>query len=178
MRGLRFALAILVASAIPLLAATPAHAALVGKDCEASGPLKSTGKIYNPKTVNKVTLPLKDDVAWKGSVKSPAGRRNIAGAVKVKLPWPLPRVTIGSWGKPSDSHENSGVYHYDFPSVMGGFDIPLYGAHSEPGVVCTGLVTVHFKGGGFGNPALIGTFVLLIISGVGLFIAFRPKVGP
>ena len=68
------------------------------------GTVQSTGRTYDPKTVDKVTLPLKDNVAWKGSVTSPAGTVPIAGAVRVKLPWPLPKVNIGTWGKRSDVH--------------------------------------------------------------------------
>lgn len=174
MRGLRLAAAALLAVVIPLLGATPAYGSLTGP-CTASGTVKSTGVSYDPKTVNKVTIPRKDDVAWKGAVNSAAGRRSIKGNVRVKLPWPLPKVTIDSWGKQSDTHSNSGTYHYDFPSVLAGFDIPLTGAHAEPGVACAGAVIVRFKGGGFSNPAVIGTFVLTIISGVALIISFRPK---
>ena len=96
---------------------------------------------------------------------------------QVKLPWPLPKVEIGSWGKPSDAHSNSGVYHYDLPSALAGYDIPLVGAHTERGVVCGGAVIIRFKGGGFGNPALIGALVLLVVSGVGLVVSFKPKFG-
>ena len=67
------------------------------------------------------------------------------------------------------------MYSYDFPSALEGFDIPLTGAHTEPGVVCTGAVIVRFEGGAFGNPALIGTFLLMFVSGVGLVVSFRPK---
>lgn len=174
MKVLRLATATLVALAVPLLCAAPAQAALSGP-CTASGTLKSTGVDYDARIVNNVTIPLKDDVAWKGGVSSPSGKRPISGQVRVKLPWPLPKVTIGSWGKSSDTHENAGTYHYDFPSVLGGYDIPLSGAHTEPGVICGGKVIVHFKGGGFGNPAVIGAFVLTVISGVMLVISFRPK---
>ena len=67
---------------------------------------------------------------------------------------------------------NNGVYHYDFPSVMGGYDIPLTGADTEPNVVCGGAVVVHFSGGGLSNPVVIGLLVLTVISGFGLFIGF------
>ena len=87
----------------------------------------------------------------------------------------LPKIDIGEWGKQSASHSNNGVYRYDFPSALAGFDIPLTGAHTEPGVVCAGAVIVRFEGGALGNPALIGTFLLMFVSGVGLVVSFRPK---
>ncbi|HTL87081.1 MAG TPA: hypothetical protein VL856_17995 [Acidimicrobiia bacterium] len=177
MRCRRFALAALVAGtafAIPLLTASPAHAAL-GGPCTASGTFVKQGKTYDAKTTNKATIPLKDDVKWKGAVPG-SGKRPIAGNVRVKLPWPLPKVEIGSWGSNSDRHANAGKYHYDFPKELAGFDIPLTGIHTEKGISCPGAAIVRFSGSGFSNPAVIGTFVLTIISGVALIISFRPRV--
>lgn len=173
MKVLRLAAAAIVAIAIPLMSSAPASATITGP-CKASGTLKSTGVTYNG-SVKKVTLPLKDDVKWKGSVSSPAGKRAISGSVHVKFPFPIGDINIGSWGKTSDTHANSGTYKYDLPKEIAGFDIPVSGTHTEPGVKCTGTVIVRFKGGGFGNPAVIGTFALTVISGVSLLISFRPK---
>jgi hypothetical protein len=175
MRLLRAALAGLVGVAIPLMVATPAHGALAGP-CEASGTLQTNGVTYNPKTVSRVRLPLSDDVAWQGAVAG-TGRRSIAGKVKVKLPPPLPEVTLGKWSKPdSDRHRNNGIYHYSFPNLLGGYEIPLTGVHTEPGITCAGAVIIEFDGGGFSNPAVIGALILVVVSGVGIFIAMRPKV--
>jgi hypothetical protein len=171
MRALRLAVAAFVAAAIPLLAAAPAHAALSGP-CSASGVLN--GKTYDPSKIDKATIPRKGDVHWQGSIPG-SGKRPISGHVRVRLPFI--DVSIGSWGSNSDTYSNSGVYHYDFPRELEGFDIPVYGHHVEPGKVCVGAVVVRFEGsGGFSNPAVIGTFVLTIISGVALIISFKPKV--
>jgi hypothetical protein len=95
--------------------------------------------------------------------------------VNVKFPWPIGNVAISSWGKTSDTHTNSGTYHYSVPSVLAGLKIPLTGSHTEPGVACAGAVLLHFKGGGLSNPLAIGTFILTVISGAGLVLSFRPK---
>lgn len=170
MRALRIVIAACIAAAIPLLASTPAHAALSGP-CQASGTLN--GVTYDAKTTNKATIPLKGTVHWKGSVPG-SGKRPINGEVKLKLPFI--KLTLGSWGKSSDLHANSGNYKYDVPKELAGFDIPLTGFHKEAGIFCPGAVTIRFKGsGGFSNPAVIGTFVITLISGVGLFISLKPK---
>jgi hypothetical protein len=170
MRALRIAIAACIAAAIPLLASTPANATIKGP-CKASGTIH--GVDYNA-SLAKATIPLKGPVDWTGSVKGKGGKRPINGHVKLHLPFIT--VTLGSWGKTSDTYSNSGTFKYDVPKELAGFDIPLTGVHTEPGVVCTGAVIIRFQGsGGFSNPAVIGTFVLTLISGVGLFIAFKPK---
>jgi hypothetical protein len=163
--------AFFLAAPILLFAAAPAHAALTGT-CSASGTLD--GKTYNPKTVDKATIPRKGDVHWEGSIPG-SGKRPISGSVHVKLPWPIPDQTLGSWGKPSDAYSNSNVYHYDLPSELEGVDIPVYGSHTERGKTCAGFVIVRLDGGGVSNPAVIGAFVVLVISGVGIWVALKPK---
>jgi hypothetical protein len=171
MKVLRFVLAAVIVAAIPILAAAPAHAALTGP-CTASGTLD--GKTYDPHVTNSATIPRKGDVHWKGSIPG-AGKRPIRGSVHVKLPWPIPDYTLGSWGKQSDTYANSGVYHYDLPTVLAGIDFPVYGSHSEPGKSCSGYVIVRLDGGGLKNPVVLGTFAVLVISGVGLWVSFKPK---
>jgi len=160
--------------AIPILgAATPADAALTGP-CVATGTLKQTGVEYNSRTVNKVVIPRTGDVLWKGAVPG-AGRRPISGHVQLKLPWPIPAYDLGTWGKSSDTHANSGKYHYDLPSVLAGIDMPVSGSHTEPGIRCAGVVVVRLKGGGISNPAVIGAFAVLVISGIGIWVSLLPK---
>ena len=153
------------------LTAAPAHAALSGP-CSATGTLNGT--TYNSKTVNKVVIPRKGDVHWQGSIPG-SGKRPIAGHVQLKLPWPLPAQDLGSWGKSSDAHANSGVYHYDLPSELEGIDMPLSGWHTEPDKTCSGLVIVRLDGGGISNPGVLGAFAVLVISGVGIWVALKPK---
>jgi hypothetical protein len=170
MKALRIAVAACIAAAIPLLASTPAHATISGP-CAASGTIN--GKTYSA-TISKVTLPDKGTVHWKGSVQSGGKKRPINGNVKLKLPFI--KLTLGSWGKSSDSSSNSGNYKYDLPKELAGFDIPLTGVHTEPRIKCSGVVIIRLSGsGGFSNPAVIGTFVITLISGVGLFISLKPK---
>jgi len=171
MRPLRLGAAVLLALAIPLLAAPPAEAKLTGP-CQASGTV--AGKSYDPAVTNNATIPRKGAVHWEGSIPG-AGKRPISGSVHVKLPWPIPDYTIGSWGKQSDTYSNSGIYHYDLPPELEGIDFPVYGAHAEPGKVCAGFVIVRLEGGGLKNPAVIGSFAVLVISGVGLWVSFKPK---
>ncbi len=171
MRALRLGAVALFGLAIPLLAASPAQAKLTGP-CKASGTLD--GKTYDPAVINSATIPRQGDVHWQGSIPG-AGKRPISGSVHVKLPWPIPDLTIGSWGKQSDTYSNSGVYHYNLPSVLAGIDFPVYGAHAEPGKVCAGFVIVRLEGGGVKNPVVIGAFVIVLISGFGLWVSLKPK---
>ena len=171
MRALRLGVAALFVLAAPLLTAARADANLE-PPCSASGTLN--GVTYDAAKVNAATIPRTGDVHWKGSIPG-SGTRAIDGKVVVKLPWPIPEQTLGSWTKESDSYENSGVYHYDLPSVLAGVDIPVSGDHTEHGKTCLGSVVVRIEGGGASNPVVIGTFVVFIISGVGLWVSFRPK---
>jgi len=169
---LRGMLAALFVAAIVGLSALPAQAALTGT-CSATGTLNGT--TYDSKSVNKVVIPRKGDVHWKGSIPG-AGTRAIAGHVRLKLPWPLPAQDLGSWGKSSDTYANNGVYHYDLPSELAGIDMALSGSHSEKGkVACSGLVVVRIKGGGISNPGVLGAIAILLISGVGIWVALKPK---
>jgi hypothetical protein len=160
--------------AIPVLGtASPAPAALTGT-CTATGRINGRGPTYNSKTVNKVVIPRKGDVHWTGTVPG-AGRRAISGHVHLDLPWPIPDYDLGTWGKSSDTHANANVYHYDLPSVLAGIEMPVSGSHKETGVRCAGVVVVRIEGGGIKNPAVIGAFAVLIISGIGIWVSLRPK---
>jgi hypothetical protein len=176
MRILRNVLAAGIVAALPVLGASPAAADLTGP-CAASGTLRSSGVTYDARTTHAATIPLAGDVKWNGSVPGGSGKRKISGRVYVKMPPPLGTVRIGAWSKESSRRANDGTYHYDFPSVLAGIDIPVTGSHTEPGVKCSGTVVVRFEGsGGFGNPAVAGTFALTVISGIALIVSFRPKV--
>jgi hypothetical protein len=170
MKALRIAVAACIAAAIPLLASTPAQATVSGP-CTASATIH--GVNYNA-TITKATIPRKGPADWKGSVSGKGGKRAISGNVKLHLPFIT--LTLGSWGKTSDTYSNSGSFKYNVPKELAGFDIPLTGVHKEPGVVCTGAVIIRFQGsGGLSNPAVIASLVITVISGVGLFIALKPK---
>src|SRR5262249_50220649 len=170
MRALRIVIAACIAAAIPLLSSTPAHATV-------SGPCKASATIHGVNcnaTVAKATIPLKGPADWKGSLAGKGGKRAINGDVKLHIPFVT--LTLGSWGKTSDTYSKSGTFKYNVPKELAGFDIPLTGVHTEPGVVCTGAVIIRFQGsGGFSNPAVIASFVIMLISGVGLFISLKPK---
>ena len=159
-----------VAAAIPLLMAAPAGASLSGP-CEASGTLRSHGKTYDAKTVDEAEIPREDDVDWSGQVPGDGGQRNISGFVKVDLPAPLPDPQVGKWDGPSSLYNNSGTYHYEFPSVLEGFDIRVYGTHTDAGFECSGEVTVKLEGGGIGNPLTLASLALTVFTIINLVLA-------
>jgi hypothetical protein len=159
-----------VVAAIPLLGAESAGASLTGP-CEASGTLRSTGDTYDAKTTDEVEIPREDDVDWSGQVPGSGAQRNISGFVKVDLPAPLPDPEIGKWDGPSSKYQNSGTYHYEFPSVLEGFDIRVYGTHHDAGFDCSGEVTVKLEGGGIGNPLTLVSLALTVFTILNLVLA-------
>ena len=133
-----------------LLAAAPAGASLTGK-CTASGTLV-TGKpskvyaTYDPKVVDKATIPRKGNVEWIGGT-GVTDRRDANGEVRIKMP--IGEITIGEWGKDGEKvskQSNSGTYKYDLPSVFAGIKVPVTGEHHEPGIDCKGAVLLTVKG--------------------------------
>jgi hypothetical protein len=161
-RLLRLAVA-MSAGATVLLAASPADAAL-DAPCEASGTIVETGETYVANAVDEAEIPRKGTVDWTGSVPAGDDEREINGFVKVDLPAPLPDPTVGSWDTTSDTYENSDTYTYDLPSVLEGFDIPVYGTHNDAGFSCSGSVTVRLEGGGIGNPLTLASLALALLS--------------
>ena len=127
--------------------------------------------------VDHVVLPRHDELGWQAAVLSPAGRRKVTGHVRADLPAPLPDITIWSWNSTSALKTNSGTYDYSFSPALGGFDIPLTGVARERGIVCRGEVTVRIEGGGFHNPIVVGSVLLAVLAGFGMFAALRPRVG-
>ncbi len=154
------------------MCATPAHAALVGP-CEAQGTIEGT--VYNPKVIDRATIPRKGTVDWTGSVPGEPHDRNVSGAVQIKLPPPIGKQTIDDWKDQANKVANSGQYKYTFPSMIAGFDIPVSGFHTEPGITCTGAVIIKIDGGGIKNPAAIAALVLTAISGTLLIVSARPR---
>lgn len=153
--------------------ASDAGATLDGQ-CTASGTLQAGGFTVDPKAVEAgevITVPAEDDVAWKGSVVAKDTPRAISGYVDVKLPFT--KVRAGDWESPdSETVENSGSYHYDLPSLLAGIKVPVSGAHTEPGVECSGSVVVQIEG----TSALAWvSLVLTVVSLAGVFLAVSVK---
>ena len=79
-----------------------------------------------------ITVPLKDDVTWSGSVPGTPTNRTISGFVAVKLPWPFGSVDVDTWGGPSDKVANNGMKHYKLPSLLPRDVVfQVYGAHHD-----------------------------------------------
>ena len=172
-RWVRILLAAGVTCWVLALGASPAGANLTGP-CEASGTLAAAGITVDAKTVDKVTVPRKDDVAWKASVPG-QGRRSISGSVDVGFPPPIGKITVGEWASDSKTYSNSDTYSYDLPSVVAGFDIPVTGTHHDQGFTCSGSVIVRVEGGGLKNPAALASLAFTVISAAGVSLALRVK---
>ena len=158
------------------VSAAPAGASLTGA-CQASGTLVNTGKpsvTYNPKTVDKVKIPRKGDVEWKGSTGK-TGKRAATGEVRVKFPPPIGKVTVGQWGKDGKTISapgNSGTYHYSLPSIIAGIKIPVSGEHHEPGIDCAGAVLVEIEGH---SPLAWASLALTLITVMNMALIMRAK---
>lgn len=169
MRGLRYAAAALVVAAVPLLSAAPAGASLSGP-CQASGTVN--GVTHNPKTEDSAKVPYKGAVSWEGSVPG-SGKRVIGGKVEVKIAFA--KVTVGSWGGPSDTYKNHGNFKYGFSRTLAGLKIPVSGFHNDKGFTCSGAMLVELTGSRLSNPALLGSLALTIVSVVNLSLSVRAK---
>ena len=165
-----------VVVATVLVTAAPAGASLTGR-CAASGTLRSRGiptRTYNPKVVDAATIPRKGDVAWQGST-GVSGDRAATGEVSIKFPPPIGNVHLGEWGKNGKKigrPGNSGVYHYDLPSLIAGIKVPVSGEHHEPGIDCAGTVVVQIKGR---SPLAWVSLALTVVTVLNLALVMRAK---
>ena len=173
MRLIRILVAVAIVIAFPILSATAAHATL-------NGPCTGTGTIngvkYDPKFESSAKIPRKGDVHWEGTVTDGSGKRAINGEVYVELPWPISKVKWnGTWGKTSDTYANSGVYHYDLPSVLVGPKFVVSGDHHERAINCAGTIDVYLSGSKLKNPILLASLVFTVIAIVNMSIVIRAK---
>jgi hypothetical protein len=159
-----------------LLAAAPAGASLTGA-CQASGTLVSAGtptRTYDPKTVDKATIPRTGDVRWRVAVGA-SGDRAANGEVGIKFPPPIGVVTLGEWGKNGKKvgrSANSGMYHYGLPSLLAGIKVPVSGEHHEAGIDCAGQVVVQIKGR---SPLVWVSLALTLVTVLNLALVMRAK---
>ena len=173
MRLIRILVAGLIVVGVPILSASSASATISGT-CTASG--RINGKTYNARQ-SSVVIPRKGDVHWKGAIKGGGGKRNIEGKVYIKLPPPIGKIELGgSWNGPSSRYRNSGVYHYDLPSVLVGPKFTVFGHHSERGTeVCNGSIDVRIAGSKLKNPVLIASLVFTVLALVNMALVVRAK---
>ncbi len=174
MRLIRLLGAIGIALLVPVLTSSPAAATINGP-CTASGKISAT--TYNASRAS-VKIPRSGDVHWTGAINTGgSGKRQIEGKVYIKLPPPFGRIQLaGSWNGPSSRYANSGTYHYDFPTVLVGPKITVFGHHAERGrVVCTGSIQVQLSGSPIKNPALIASLVLTVFAVLNFLLILRVK---
>lgn len=180
------------AIAAGVLWAAPAGADVVEPpgSCQGTGTWEGSGQFEDSAAHERsdvIEIPQEDTVDWTGSLEGHAigdtvPRREIDGAVEVKLPAPVGWVTIDDWGGSSERVANEGSHHYKLPSVLIGIELPLRGFHNENGVgFCEGEVSVVVEGSTFSNPMAIAGLAGLAIFGGVLYFAGRPvitKAGP
>jgi hypothetical protein len=161
-----------------VMSAPPAGASLTGK-CTAIGVLL-TGKpprvygTYNPRVVDKATVPRKGDVRWRGGTGI-TGPRVASGEVRIKGAWPLGQIVIGEWGKDGKKVSkpfNVGTYHYDLPSLVAGVKVPVTGEHHEPGINCAGAVVITVKGR---SPLAWAALALTVVCVMNMAFVMRAK---
>lgn len=163
--------------------AVPALATVDGS-CEGTGEWDTGLEVIASKIEpgEVIEIPLADEVTYTGAVllPEPSQPRDVSGWIKVKLPWPLNEVTVGSWPDTGTSTGKTGTYTYDFPAILAGFEVTVNGKHWEGNrdfsgpPTCSGSVTLKFEGS---NPAGFITGGLTLVAGVGAFLSVRAE-GP
>jgi hypothetical protein len=129
-----------------------------------------------------VVIPLEGSVVWTGSIDipQPTEPRDASGHVKVKLPFPIGLVTVGTWSTSGTLIANSGTYSYDFLSILSGFEVTVEGKHWEGTLTpsgpptCSGTVTLALEGT---NPIGFIAGGLTVVTLMGTYLAVRVK-GP
>ena len=141
--------------AVPLVGAQPASADLVDPpgSCQvvagwAGGGFSVDSTTADPDAV--IEVPRSDSVAWTTLLAGPpAGtERQIAGSLRLALPFPLGSVSIDEWSGPSTTVTDSGTRDYDLPAVVpAGVVFQVRGEHYENGALfCTGSALMRIAG--------------------------------
>ena len=168
---------LLVAISVPLLVAMalPAFATITPNNaCTGNGQFTPGG--FKDAASAEITIPQKARVAWAGTVIRPAPQqpRAVDGFVALELPMGQ-KVTLGTWPSTGVLVANNGVYEYELPSVIAGFDMTFFGEHKEEGNLwCSGRVTVRVEGN---NPLGIPSVALFVISVVGVSLSITASGG-
>ncbi|MFC2177357.1 hypothetical protein ACFLRH_02950 [Actinomycetota bacterium] len=130
-----------------------------------------------------VVIPLEGNVEWTGAIEltpPPTEARPTSGDVKVKVPFPVGTIQVGVWTSTGTSVGNTGIYEYEFPSVLSGFKVTVVGKHWEGTLeqagppTCSGEVTLSLAGT---NPIGFIGGGLTVVSIMGAYLAIRVK-GP
>ncbi|MDJ0925885.1 MAG: hypothetical protein QNJ77_15145 [Acidimicrobiia bacterium] len=184
-RSRAVALAGLVLTAL-VISAVPAGATVTGP-CDGSAtwpdakpPIEVVASQLAPGEV--VIIPLEGDVSWTGAIAipPPSEARDTSGNVKVKVPFPVGTITVGTWATSGTKVDNSGTYEYEFPSILSGFEVTVTGEHWEGNLsqsgppTCSGEVTLALEGT---NPIGFIAGGLTVVSIMGVYLAIRVK-GP
>jgi hypothetical protein len=175
---MRAAIGMLSAGFVGLLAiaatAAPASAHLEGP-CTGTGTLRQTGRTYDAKVVNAVTIPHSGDVDYVGATEA-SGKRVAVGEVRLSLPPPFGKVVLGEWGKngkQTGSSGRHGKYHYDVTSLVAGIKFPVSGYDREPGLaLCSGSVVVQIEGD---SPIAWASLALSVVALAGVALSIRPR---
>jgi hypothetical protein len=185
MRGSRFASALAFgacASVWPLASSAGADVVDPPGACRGSGQWLESGLDETSAEHDRgdlIVIPRTDTVAWSGAVGDAAlgaegPRRDISGEVQLDLPFGS--VTIDDWGGSSVRYANEGTHEYDLPSILGGIEMRLHGAHRENGEeVCSGEVRVKVEGDAFDNPLAFAGLGGVAVSAVLLGLAGRAR---
>ncbi|MEY2402556.1 MAG: hypothetical protein QOD38_107 [Acidimicrobiaceae bacterium] len=162
-----------------VLVSPPAAAAptVVNGPCTGEGTFKDGGFTKTASETGVVEIPRKDDVAWQGAIAIPPTESAYSGKIELETPAGMPAISIDSWSGSSDSIANAGVKHYDIPSwVPANVEFKVKGTHTQGGITCSGFVKLKIKGSAVG-PFSIASLVGTGLTGLGLLLAGRPKVG-
>lgn len=143
---------------------------------EEGGPF--TVDTANLQPTDVITVPRRDTVTYTATANGVApGERQVSGRVSVRLPWPLPEITIDSWDGTATEATASGQKTYDLPSFTPrNVELEIRGVHRENGVeFCSGTVKAKLEGRPLDSPITYGAIAGTALTGIGLLAAGRPK---
>lgn len=157
--------------------AAPAGAVMDEGACTGSGTFKNGGFTVTQAETGVVEVPEKDEVTWQGALPAkPAAPEAYSGKIEVALPPPFAPLKIDSWSGTSDSQGNDGVKKYDLPGyVPKNVELEVRGQHTGS-TTCKGHVKIKVKGSSVG-PVSLASLAATALTGLGLVLAGRPKVG-
>jgi hypothetical protein len=157
--------------------AAPSGAVMDQGTCTGSGTFKNGGFTVTQAETRVVEVPAKDEVSWQGALPSkPAAPVAYSGSIAIDLPAPFAPLSIDSWSGTSDSQGNDGVKKYDIPSwVPRNVELNVVGEHTGS-TTCKGHVKIKIKGSAAG-PFSIASLIATALTGVGLVLSGRPKIG-
>jgi len=151
--------------------------------CRVSASILETGEIIDPAVASGIyEVPVEGTVQYAAAIDRPTpdASREITGSVVVDLPWPFGSVTAVTWDGTGTLVDRNGVHPYSIPWRYApvGATATVVARYAEPGLSCSGELTVRIAGGfgdGLARPAALAATGL---GAAGIALATRRRWRP